>query len=167
MPRLYVFERLKRWLRAALASDKYVRVPDEAKMPTMCWRTVPGHPKYEAHPMGFVRRIGSEWPLKEKHKTRHRLVFVRLFDHPGVALETTLASLICLTFNGPQPLKHVALHLDRNPENNRASNLKWWPRGSWNKRRKVFGEVGDELHIRWKKKPGKTGKAMLVSWGKL
>lgn len=133
-----ILGRLRRLVWAAFVAHKYVRVPDKAKMPTSCWCTVLGHPKYEAHPMGLVRRIDSWRVLKcTTHSTGQ--VVVRLFDEPGVVpVTTTLAYVICLTFHGPRPsLKHCALHLDRNPENNRASNLKWWPMGSWNTRRKA------------------------------
>lgn len=98
------------------------------------WRPIPGHLGYEAHASGLIRshnlttrsRNGSirrvvGRTLKPRGPTGRRI-------HCIVTLRRSAAYvhyLIAITFIGPRPENSLIMHLDDNPLNNAADNLRY------------------------------------------
>lgn len=90
------------------------------------WRTVPGHPDYEASDRGAVRR-----------RTPGRSTYVGRVLNPSlndggylyVSLNTERVAVhrvVCRTFHGPAPsTRHEATHRNGKKLDNRDVNLRW------------------------------------------
>ena len=102
------------------------------------WKDIPGM-RIMASSEGRVKRWGHTAPMPNggvrqyrnkpthghlNHTTNgkyHRLII----SHQDYGTQT-VHKLVCMTFHGPKPFdKTVVIHLDENPYNNRASNLRW------------------------------------------
>ena len=101
------------------------------------WRPVPGRPDYEASSLGRVRSLDrwvkSEW---KGQPIRRFCKGILLRPTPGRRYEQVYLgkatgyrgrhSIICLTFQGKRPSKrHQVGHINGNPHDNRARNLRW------------------------------------------
>lgn len=104
-------------------------------VPITGWVVIPDYPKYEAHPLGLVRRIDSQHPLAATTGKLDWPAVAIYYGKPSKRVCTTVANLICKTFNGPAPSPlHRALHCNGNSLDNRADNLKWVVQGVWKER---------------------------------
>lgn len=98
------------------------------------WRSVPSEPQFLASsegrimvapywksmPHGGVRSYGGEPRFGVWSKVDSRFITV----WKGKSFK--VHRLVCEAFNGPSPFERaVVMHLDENPANNRADNLKW------------------------------------------
>jgi len=92
------------------------------------WLPVEGWP-YEVSSRGGVRRIGGKRlsPPREKN-AGYEYAYVNLRDRVRVR-RVRVHVLVAEAFHGPRPSpEHQASHLNKDPTNNRASNLAWLPR---------------------------------------
>ena len=84
----------------------------------MIWKDVPGMTGIEASEGGDIRRFGK--PLRQYRRVR---------DYLGVFFEGRLwltHRLVAMAFHGMPPFERAeAMHLDNDPTNNAASNLRW------------------------------------------
>jgi NUMOD4 motif/HNH endonuclease len=86
------------------------------------WLPVPGHKPYEVSDDGRVRRNGRILKMRS-HPSGH--LFVSLSKYP-YRKEASVARLVLLAFIGPPPKGTESRHYpDRDPTNNRLSNLSW------------------------------------------
>ena len=95
------------------------------------WRLIAEAPDYAVSSLGRVRRIRPDrlgrglgkilrTPLGDKGYP------VCSLHVGGKQLHRCVYRLVCTAFNGPKPTpKHEVRHLDGNPLNNHADNLKW------------------------------------------
>ena len=83
----------------------------------MIWKDIPSLAGVQASEDGQIRVCGAV--LKDHRRVRrYRGVFVMKLR--------MVHRLVCEAFHGAPPFKGAeAMHLDSNPENNRADNLKW------------------------------------------
>jgi hypothetical protein len=81
--------------------------------------------KYEVSDHGRVRNAATLCVLKPMltGSRRHRRPKVRVSTNPRVDL--CVAALVLETFVSQRPVGCVAMHIDDNPQNNAASNLRW------------------------------------------
>ena len=101
------------------------------------WKSIPGHPSYEASSKGRIRSIdrvitgGGCVPvrrrkgvvLKPKVRRDGRL---SVSLGAGSHMIFSVARLVCRTFHGPSPEgKNLTCHRDDNPLNNYPENLYW------------------------------------------
>lgn len=100
------------------------------------WRQIPGLPGYEASRCGSIRSIDRVIEMKNGRKRLHRGVVLRSgyhsakFRYPQVNFGKmgtyTVHYLVAITWIGPKPGdSYQVRHLDGNPENCTAYNLKW------------------------------------------
>lgn len=83
------------------------------------WKRIEGYEAYEVSDDGRVRRDGRE--LKQSIST-HGYPYLNLC-RDGKPRKHMVHRLVCAAFHGPSDL--YACHLDGNPRNNRADNLRW------------------------------------------
>jgi hypothetical protein len=117
------------------------------------YRTINRFPGYRFGSDGSVwtrynhrnKRLGDTWRSKPLTPNAYGYLVTSVYAKPY-----QVSRLICEAFKGPPPTpKHEAAHWDRNPKNNRPSNLRWatkmqnykdrerhgtWPRGENNGR---------------------------------
>lgn len=92
-------------------------------------REVPGCPGY------YVTNTGRVWSTRAHRGSRGR--WLKLTNHnrgyPSVRIQNKtrlLHSVVAEAFHGPRPVGLEVRHLNGNPLDNRASNLKWGTRSS-------------------------------------
>jgi hypothetical protein len=122
----------------AAAGAEPVHMPKEyAESTTEIWKLVPGYPAYRVSNFGRVqsrwqrvegskkRVIGETW--KPISPERHRFGYGRLLLYPenGKRKHESLHVLVLLAFAGPRPPGMMCCHMDGDPTNNHASNLRW------------------------------------------
>lgn len=95
------------------------------------WRPIPGFPIYEASDEGQIRRARvlrmgpqNRNPLSPARHHRGYLQ-VTLTREDGKRVSVHVQRLIAAAFHGAPEAGAQARHLDGNPTNNRAENLKW------------------------------------------
>jgi hypothetical protein len=93
------------------------------------WRPIPSVPGCEASSAGQLRYVTGELIKGSISGNGYR--YVRVYytggrRRVGARKECTIHSLVCEAFHGPKPSpKHEVRHLDGDPLNNTASNLRW------------------------------------------
>jgi hypothetical protein len=92
----------------------------ESAMLDLEWRAIPGY-AYEVSSTGNVRNAITRKVLAPM-RTGWRAV-VRLSTNPRV--DFPVSHLVLSAFSGARPLGGVAMHMDDDPHNNRANNLRW------------------------------------------
>lgn len=105
------------------------------------WRDIPGYEgRYQASDLGRVRSVDRRVRLVVHGVETTRLARGQMLrpgptqsGHLTVALgkgnSQSVHALVLLTFVGPAPEDHEALHLNHTPADNRLTNLKWGTRG--------------------------------------
>lgn len=100
------------------------------------WRTIPGYEGvYEVSSIGRVRSLARI----DMRGRRVRARILSQWSHPSGHINVKLSlngnsklgkvhRLVLMSFVGPPPAEHEALHGDGNPANNRVENLSWGTR---------------------------------------
>jgi len=103
------------------------------------WKAIPGYPGYEASDDGRIRSVDREIISHSRkgkpflYLKKGRVLRPGRFNshgHVSVCLGRSVGSipvhtLVALTFIGPRPPGHDVCHLDGDPSNNRADNLRY------------------------------------------
>lgn len=85
------------------------------------WKDIPGYSGYYATKDGKIRN--HYFILSQVNNGKYKSVGITR-DKQGIKLKVHY--LICITFNGPKPSsKHTVDHINRDPGDNRAENLRW------------------------------------------
>jgi hypothetical protein len=110
------------------------------------WRIVPSVPELSASsygrvliapssaamPSGYIREYKTKptWGVEQKTATARQGSPKRKIIRVGRLGKTfKIHRLVCEAFHGPAPSNsHIVLHLDENPSNNNADNLRWGTR---------------------------------------
>ncbi len=87
------------------------------------WRTLPSNPKYLISDDGQVRHRDSDKPRRLQPDARGYL-YVGFWQDRKMRFRT-VHTLVAEAFIGPVPEGCETRHLDGNPSNNRADNLKY------------------------------------------
>jgi len=100
------------------------------------WVTCPSFEQYEVSRRGFIRRKGSDAPLKSRPVNKYGHLGVSLSVN-GKVYHRTIHRLVALSFlPEPQPGKNFVCHIDGDPANNSDTNL-YWGNGTTNARDRV------------------------------
>lgn len=86
------------------------------------WRVIPSHPNYEASSEGSIRRLKNGKKLKTADADTARPYQVVSLFTKDRQYTKKVARLIWEAFNGP--CTQTIDHIDRNPANNKISNLR-------------------------------------------
>lgn len=99
------------------------------------WKDIPGYERYyQASTLGRVRSIRLRNGVSDKERPTPLILKTRAYKHGYHQLTlgtgNSMASyrlhrLIALTFHGPCPEECECLHINGNPSDNRAENLRW------------------------------------------
>jgi hypothetical protein len=101
------------------------------------WKDIPGYEGlYQASNLGGIKRVkGIAWNGIKHHEIKERILKQQC-NHPMGYAHVVLSKngktktirvhvLICLTFIGERPQGHHILHINGNPKDNRACNLRY------------------------------------------
>jgi len=103
-----------------------MQLPDRSTVVGEEWRSVIDWP-YEISNYGIVRNMKTGHILKPSKASRGpKYLRLRLYKANSLNKRFYVHSLVCEIFNGIRPSEtHQVAHLDNNPENNKADNLRW------------------------------------------
>ncbi len=89
------------------------------------WKIIPDHDKYEASTVGRMR-IEKDGKIMKQHSNGEYWA-IKLAHNDGERYSEAVHRLVALTFvDNPNPEKYnVVDHIDGNPSNNKAINLRW------------------------------------------
>lgn len=130
---------------------------------------VQGYPNYAVSVDGHVRNTCSNrvlTPMLTGRKTYQR----SMVNLRGVIF--SVAELVLTAFVGPRPTGYHAMHLDDNPQNNAATNLKWGTprensRAAARTMRRTTQLLGPRqvVEIRARRCAGERGHALALEYG--
>ena len=84
-----------------------------------------GFPDYECHKSGLIRRIGKMKTIAHEDP-KSKYSFVELRNAHGYKKKFKINTIICTIFHGNPPNNNSeVIHIDNNPSNLTAGNLKW------------------------------------------
>lgn len=93
---------------------------------TIEWRPLPTNPAYEVSNFGDVRNALSGKLMKQQNGRKgYKVIRLGFYGPPRPVRTRMVHQLVLETFTGLRPIGLVSGHLDGNPKNNHAINLRW------------------------------------------
>lgn len=86
-------------------------------------RTAPEYPGLKVAQDGRIQGPSGKWlrPFPDRNGYRR----INLYEPPKRWTQVAVHAVVCTAFHGPRPEGAIVRHLDGNPDNNHADNLRW------------------------------------------
>jgi hypothetical protein len=105
------------------------------------WKPIPDFNNYEASSLGTVRNIKTHKILSTNPGKQDGYIKLTLKNNKGDKKTVKIHRLVCFAFHGnPLCINMTVDHIDRNPSNNKPSNLRWASQSLQNHNKKKLKE---------------------------